>query len=279
MGYSDRAMLDRFHIAVATPQPPTRIVIEHVARTVDLTSYDSRLRLRSVLPRSVAFRSAAEHALAVARRIQCPDLIRIVYREADLPPRSPFAAFRMGRTADGFIFEDRHEERISIGRSDIHLVVLGQKTSTSIESGIEYSDQYFEDGREYSRSHMMVNQVRRRRKRRATFISFFRRNPNAAPIRILTDVFDFRCLGRHRGHSDHDNSRKLLDMIDAAIVGLPADRRLMDTSIGPTTIPHNPRTSPDVEHAAAYLVYWEFLARQHPDGLFDATGLSFDAPE
>lgn len=269
-------MLDRFHIAVTSSRPLTRTTIELVSGTLGLTVYDARLRLLSAFPRSIAFRRDSAQAMDLAQRLYCPELSRIVYRESDVPPQQLFAAFRMGRTLDGFIFEDRQGERTTVPRNDISRVVIGMKTTTSTESSIEYSDCNYQYGAEGARSPMMFNQVRRRRRRHAMFFTFFSHVPNARPIRIVTDVFDFRCLGRQRGLSDHANARRLFDMIDAAIVDIPADRRLLDTGVSPTSVPHNPRLAVDVEHAASFLVYWDCLARKHPDGLFDATGQSVE---
>ncbi|MCA9256502.1 MAG: hypothetical protein KDA33_12730 [Phycisphaerales bacterium] len=262
-------MIDRFHVVVTTPQPPLRGVIEHVARATGLTVYDARLKLRSLAPRSIAFRPGAAEALDLAQRLEFPDIIRIVFRETDLPPVAPFAAFRMGRTADGFVFEDKRGHRRSIGRADVALVVVGQKTTSETATSIEYSACNYEPGPRGSRSPVTVNQVRRRSKRHARFVTFFPLDDSAAPIRIVTDVFDFSCLGRHRGLSDHENAIKLSDMIDAAIAGLEVDRRLLETTIEASTLPHNHRTFADDEHAASCLIHWERLAAQTPNRLYE----------
>ncbi|MCB9853021.1 MAG: hypothetical protein H6819_07990 [Phycisphaerales bacterium] len=271
-------MIDRFHIAVAVPQPPTRAVIEHVSKAIGLSSYDARLRLLSVFPRSLAFRSDAAGAMELAQQLQHADLARIVYREADLPPKPPFSAFRLGRIDDGLIFEDKRGEQVSMSRTEISLVVMGTKTTATMESSIEYSECNYRHGPRGSRSPITVNQVRRRRHQHATFITFFRHESAAQPVRIVTDVFDFLCLGRQRGLSDGSNALKLIEMIDAAMVGVATDRRLLEAPIRAAAIPHNRRTSPDVEHAVSYLIRWEYLARRHSDMIFNATGSSNDTP-
>ncbi|HPF40405.1 MAG TPA: hypothetical protein P5081_15780 [Phycisphaerae bacterium] len=264
-------MTDRFHVVVTTPQPPTRGVIEHVAGVTGLPAYDARLKLRSFAPRSIAFRQNAAEALDLAERLTFPDLRRVVFCERDLPPVAPFAAFRMGRIAQGFVFEDKRGNRRTLRHTEVALVVIGRKTTQQTATSIEYSACNYEPGPRGSRSPVTVSQVRRRSKRHARLVTFFPADDSVAPIRIVTDVFDFSCLGRHRGHSDHENSLKLAEMIDAAIEGLDADRRLLETSIEATTIPHNHRTFADDEHAASCLVYWDRLAVQAPNGLINRT--------
>ena len=262
-------MLDRFHIVLSTAQPLSRQVIHHVASAVGLSPYDVRLRLNSKLPRSVAFRSDRDEAVALARRVVARDVVVVVYRESAFPLVSPFNAFRMGRTPDGLVFEDRSGARRPLDRSDMEFVVFGKKTSISTETNLEYAESSIVL---HERTHVSppLKVVKKRNKAMSTFIVFFPRDRDLMPIRIVTNNFDFQCLGRDIGMSDLVSAGRLVTIIEEVTHRIPSDRRLMETDVVESMIAHNRRASPDPEYAASALLLLEHLAIQGGEGFHEA---------
>lgn len=245
-----------------------RNVIEHIAKVLKLTTYDARLRLRTSLPRSIAFEPTYEQAVELARRLHCDRMFTILYKEANLPPHEPFAAFRMGRAGDGFIFEDKRGQRRTIERSQAAFVVFGRVTTTGVKSELHLTSATY--GMQGASIPMRLEKVDKRLSEQSLSIVFFDRDPAVPPVRIISTTFDFQCLGRHIGQSDNVNGLKLMEIVEATWPDVPTDRRLMETKVGETMVPHNRRKCPDVEYAASVMLYWEHLARTHASRFYNA---------
>lgn len=266
-------MNSRFHIAVRIEYPATRAVLEHIASVLGMSSYDAKLRLRSSFPKSAAFCADYGEALELARRLCDSSFTSILYEGSNLPAVLPFDAFRMGRTPDGFIFENKREERRTLSATDTAFVVFGRKTTSSMQSEIQMTNRTY--GMHGASPMISIQHVRRRHSEHSLFIVLFPKTPTEPPIRIVSDVFDFRCLGHDIGPSDNVNGLKLMQVFEAGLPDVVIDRRLMGENVTEASIPHNRRRSPDVEFAAATLLYWDQLAHRYDRRFFNAA-MAFD---
>lgn len=261
-------MNDRFHLAASMSGPPTRTGLERIARSLGLTEYDTRLRLKSSIPRTIAFRDSCEALVTIAGQIHDCGLTLVIYNEARLPAAPPFPAFRMGRTPDGFIFEDRQGDRRTLAFANLAFVVIGRRMTTTSQSDYELKmGAYGADG---SRMAVRLQQVTRRQKSASIFITFLERDSDDPPVRIVSESFDFQCLGRRMGQSDNVSAKRLIAMVGAQLGDVPTDTRMLESQVGETMVPHNRAQSPDVEHAASILFYWEYLANRRRDRLYNA---------
>lgn len=151
----------------------------------------------------------------------------------------------------------------------MELVVFGRKMHVRTESRLEYSE--VNPVHERTRLSPGVNVVNTRRKNWSTFVTFFACNPEAHPIRIVAEDFDFQCLGRAIGMSDLVSGQRLVSWIDDVTKGVPSDRRLMETGVVESTIPHKHANSSDPEHAVSVILHLEHRAGQLGTGVLDAT--------
>ncbi len=253
-------MNDRFHLAVRTVGILEPARAKQLADALGISTYDVRVRLKTPMPRSLSIFVSQAEAEQAAKSIRGDDLIVIAYREAQLPPQQPFAAFRMGRTEAGFIFEDRRKQRVNLEFDDIDLLVIGYRGDINEKTELQARQPiYTHHG---ARTAYKVDVKTTRQRDVTMFAAFFPTRPEQNAVHVVADHFDFSCLGKQKGSSDMINQRKLCEIIERALADKPIDRRLLEHRVYPDMVPHNRRAAPDAAFAAAQLIYWEQVARQ-----------------
>jgi len=264
-------MNDRFHIAVRTVGALEPARAKQLADALSISTYDVRIRLKTPMPRSLSIFASQAEVEQAANAIRGDDLIVITYREAQLPPQQPFAAFRMGRTQTGFIFEDRRKQRIKLTFDEIGMLVIGYRGDINEKTELQARPPtYITHG---ARTGYKVDVKTTRQRDVTMFAAFFPMKPDQTPVHVVADHFDFSCLGKQKGSSDMINQRKLCEIIERALTETPIDRRLLEHRVYPDMVPHNRRACPDAAFAAAQMIYWEQVARQQ-SGYLNACAMS-----
>lgn len=252
-------MENRYHLAMRAEQPLEPLRVKQIADCLGISAYDVRMRIKTPVLRSMSIFQDEAAAHDAASQVHSGDLTTIVYRELELPAAAPFAAFRMGRQSDGFIFEDRKGQRLSRSFAEIALFVVGLRSDINQESSLEDTTTYQElHGRRYS---YRVDVVKKRQRALTMFVAFFPVDANAPTIHLVADQFDFSCLGKQKGGSDMINQRKVVELVERALVDTPVDKRLLEHRVYPDIVPHNRRCAPDAAFAAAQLIRWEHDAK------------------